>query len=82
MQADAVESATVAENHLSTAVRCVPAQQAQQLIGAGTPRTLTTVAVRPAAEELLPLVYTARGRKAVTYLWGGVGWREGQVGGS
>ena len=30
--------------------------------------TLTTVAVRPAADELLPLVYTARGRKADTYL--------------
>ena len=40
--------------------------------------SLTTVAVRPAAEELLPEVYTARGRKAATYLGeGGGGGREG-----
>ena len=45
---------------------------AAQLCGTAMQRactpTLTTVAVRPAADELLPLVYTARGRKAVTYL--------------
>ena len=32
------------------------------------PRALTTDAVRPAAEEERPEVYTARGRKAATYL--------------
>ena len=32
------------------------------------PLTLTTLAVRPAAVEALPLVYTARGRKPATYL--------------
>lgn len=36
----------------------------------GAPRhlTLTTEAVRPAADEALPEVYTARGRKLATYL--------------
>lgn len=38
--------------------------------------TLTTVAVRPAAEELLPEVYTARGRKADTYLQASGGGRR------
>ena len=34
----------------------------------GTALTLTTEAVRPAAEDDLPEVYTARGRKLATYL--------------
>lgn len=44
---------------------CIRTQRSK---AAGPHHTLTTVAVRPAAEELLPLVYTARGRKADTYL--------------
>jgi hypothetical protein len=35
---------------------------------AHTAQYLTTEAVRPAAEEALPEVYTARGRKSHTYL--------------